>query len=192
MVVTVASPMNGFDDILVSACAGQERAFGCLYDELQPAILRYLRWKEPSMAEDLAAETWLAVAERLAGFEGDEGAFRGWIFAIARRRVADHRRRAARRQTAPVPDEVLVGLADPGDPAELVVEKLSAQHAITQLTATLPADQAEVVVLRVIGGLSVEETARVMDKRPGTVRVLQHRALRRLANELGQKSVLEM
>ncbi|MHB8438097.1 MAG: RNA polymerase sigma factor [Acidimicrobiales bacterium] len=192
MTATVDRPMDGFDGILEAARSGQEWAVACLYEELQPAIFRYLRWQEPSMAEDLAGETWLAVAERLAAFEGDEGAFRGWIFAIARRRLADHRRRAARRQTAPVPEEVLVGVADPGDPSELVIDKLSAQQALSLLTDALPPDQAEVIVLRVIGGLSVQETARVMSKRPGFVRVLQHRALRRLANAEALKSALEV
>jgi RNA polymerase sigma-70 factor (ECF subfamily) len=114
------------------------------------------------------------------------------VFVIARRRLADHRRRGARRRTAPVESEILEAVADPEDPAELVVERLSAQEAITNLVAALPSDQAEALMLRVVGGLSVDETAEVMGKRPGTVRVLQHRALRRLARELGSRSIVEV
>jgi RNA polymerase sigma-70 factor (ECF subfamily) len=133
------------------------------------------------MAEDLASETWLAVAHRLADFEGGEAAFRGWLFSIARRRLSDHRRRAARRRTIPAPQTVFAGIVTDEDPAELVGSRLSAQDAVERLAALLPPEQAEVVVLRVVGGLSVEEVGRILNKRPGTIRVLQHRALRRLA-----------
>jgi len=57
------------------------------------------------------------------------------------------------------------------------------------VTATLSADQAEVVLLRVLGGLGVEQVAELVGKRPGTVRVLQHRALRRLHAELAKGHV---
>jgi len=74
----------------------------------------------------------------------------------------------------------------------MVVETLSAAQAIARLVATLPPDQAEVLMLRVVGGLSADESAEVMGKRPGTVRVLQHRALRRLARELGSRTNVEV
>jgi len=190
--VQVASSIDGFEDVLAAASTGQEWAVACLYDELQPALLRYLRWQEPTAAEDLAAETWLAVAERLPRFEGDEGAFRAWIFAIARRRLADHRRRAVRRRTVPVPDEMMVMVPAETDVGQQVADAMAAQQVIRRLTGVLPPDQAEIVMLRVIGGLSVEETARAVSKRPGTVRVLQHRALRRLADDLRRQSVVEV
>jgi RNA polymerase sigma-70 factor (ECF subfamily) len=69
---------------------------------------------------------------------------------------------------------------------------MSAQEAITELTSVLPAEQAEVLMLRVVGGLPVEEVARVVGKRPGTVRVLQHRALRRLASQLRDNFPLQV
>jgi RNA polymerase sigma-70 factor (ECF subfamily) len=69
---------------------------------------------------------------------------------------------------------------------------MSAQDAISALTSALPAEQAEVVMLRVVGGLPVEEVARVVGKKPGTVRVLQHRALRRLTSQLREAFSLEV
>jgi RNA polymerase sigma-70 factor (ECF subfamily) len=181
-----------FAHILASAQSGQEWAVARLYDALHPPLMRYLRWQEPAAADDLAGETWLAVAERIGRFSGGDGAFRAWFFAIARRRVADHRRRAARRRTVPLPDDVLALVPDDRDPAVTAVDELSSEQALALLTARLPPDQAEVVMLRVVVGLSVEETADVVSKRPGTVRVLQHRALRRLARELGRHSAVEV
>lgn len=181
-----------FDGLIEAARAGNDWAVASLYDHIQPPLLRYLRWQEPSMAEDLASEVWLAVAEGLQRFEGDEAAFKGWIFTIARRRLADHRRRGARRNARTVPTEALAQLLTADDPADLVTSRISAHDAISALTAALPADQAEIVLLRVVGSLPVEEVARIVGKRPGTVRVLQHRALRRLASQLRDVFPLEV
>jgi RNA polymerase sigma-70 factor (ECF subfamily) len=181
-----------FDAVMAAAQTGDDWAVAFLYDQIQPALLRYLRWQEASMAEDLASEVWLGVAEGLRRFEGDEAAFKGWIFTIARRRLADHRRRVGRRNSRALPTETLSQLLVDDDPANLVTSRMSAQDAISALTSVLPADQAEVVMLRVVGGLPVEEVARVVGKRPGTVRVLQHRALRRLASQLKDAFPLEV
>jgi RNA polymerase sigma-70 factor (ECF subfamily) len=181
-----------FDAVIEAARGGDDRAVAFLYDAIQPALLRYLRWQEASVAEDLASEVWLAVAEGLSRFEGDELALKGWIFTIARRRLADHRRRGVRRNTRVMPSAAVPLPPSDDDPADLVTGRMSAQDAIAALTSALPPEQAEVVVLRVVGGLSVEETARVVGKRPGTVRVLQHRALRRLASQVRDIFPLEV
>jgi RNA polymerase sigma-70 factor, ECF subfamily len=106
---------------------------------------------------------------------------RAWLFTIARRRLIDHRRRSARRRTSPTPTERLAERAGAADPAEMVVESLSGQAAIDLLVADLSANEAEVVLLRVVGGLDASEVARILHRTPGWVRVTQHRALRRLA-----------
>ncbi len=173
--------IEDFQRVLEEARAGSERAAAVIFDAHQAPLLRYLRWQEPSAVDDLAGETWLAVAERLGKFEGGEDALRAWLFSVARRRIAEYRRRGARRRTRPVAPEDLAGVPGGPDPSELVVETLSAQQAINHVAASLNPDQAEVVVLRIVAGLSVEEIAHVLGKRPGTVRVIQHRALRRLA-----------
>ena len=185
-------PDADFETAIEAAQAGDDSAVAFLYDQIQPTLLRYLRWQETSMAEDLASEVWLAVAVGLPRFEGNEAAFKGWIFAIARRRLADHRRRMGRRNTHALPYDPLSQRPVDDDPAELVTSRMSAQDAIAALTSALPAEQAEVIMLRVVGGLPVEEVARVVGKRPGTVRVLQHRALRRLASQLKDDFPLEV
>src|SRR6185437_9918812 len=146
-----------FEAVVEAARAGDDRAVGYIYDQIQPALLRYLRWQQPSVAEDLASETWLAVAEGLPRFEGDEAAFKGWIFTIARRRLADHRRRMGRRSLRAIPTAALPQMLTDDDPADLVTGHMSAQQAITALTSVLPAEQAEIVMLRVVAGLPVEE-----------------------------------
>ena len=138
-----------FERVLAEAKAGAEWAITALYRDIQPSLLRYLRSQAPADAEDLASEVWLDVASGLDRFEGDETAFRRWLFTIARRRLIDLRRRDGRRRAVP--------------------------------------DQAEVVLLRVIGGFTVDDVAAIVGKKPGAIRVLQHRGLKRLAEELARE-----
>jgi RNA polymerase sigma-70 factor (ECF subfamily) len=177
-------PEPGFAGVLTAARGGDSGALGEMFRTYQPRLLRYLRAQEREMADDLAAEVWLAVARGLDRFAGDEAGFRSWLFTIARHRVIEHRRRQARRQTDPLPTERLDRPVDRGwggDPAWLVLEQLGAQSAVDELVAALTRDQAEAVLLRVLGGFDVAEVARIMGRSPGHVRVLCHRALKRLA-----------
>jgi len=172
-----------FPELLAAAQGGDEQAFAVLWRDLQPALLRYLRVAAPEAAEDLAADTWVSVICGLGRFRGDERAFRAWVFTVARHRAIDWRRQAARRPTNLVPGEQLAERPAPDDPVAQVLEAQSTQAALA-LLAELPPDQAEVVALRVLGGLEVGEVARIVGKRPGAVRVLAHRGLRRLAKRL--------
>jgi RNA polymerase sigma-70 factor (ECF subfamily) len=191
---TTSTLEHGFPDILPAARAGDAAALTALFREYQPRMLRYLRAQERDMADDLAAEVWLAVARGLERFQGDERGFRGWLFTIARHRVVEHRRRQARRRTEPLPVDRLDGPVDRGwggDPAWLVVEHLGAQATVEELISDLSPDQAEAMLLRVLGGFDVAEVARIMDRSPGSVRVLCHRALTRLAAKMGEEALAE-
>ena len=176
-----------FRSVLDAAASGDEHAFELLWRDLQPRVLRYLRVIVPEAAEDLASETWVAVIESMERFSGNEPSFRAWVFVIARHKALDWRRRAARK---PTQDLAVIGLAEavaPDDPAAAAIEGASTRAALA-LIASLPADQAEAISLRVMAGLEVARVAEIMGKRPGTVRVLTHRGLRRLAERLGADS----
>jgi RNA polymerase sigma-70 factor (ECF subfamily) len=169
------------DDTLAAARQGAAWAVTALYREIHPRLLRYLRAREPRMADDLASEVWVCVASGLTGFEGSEEGFRAWVFTIARRRLIDARRHALRH-----PTEALEGCdtgvrAGPEDPQDVAVATLGAQAAVDRITSLLTPDQADVVLLRILGGLSVGQVADILGKERSAVRVLQHRALRRLA-----------
>jgi len=181
-----------FPDILAGACAGDQGAAAVLFTDLQPRLLRFLRSAEPRVADDLASEVWVAMVQGLRSFEGDLAGFRSWVFTIARRRLADHRRTAVRRGTDPVdPHEFFSGRADTAtssDTATMVMDQMSAQEAIDLISSSLPPEQAEVLLLRVIGELDVAHVAEVLDRTPNWVRVTQHRALRRLAEKMSRTS----
>ncbi|HVA04908.1 MAG TPA: sigma-70 family RNA polymerase sigma factor [Acidimicrobiales bacterium] len=175
---------------LDAARAGDEWATTCLFRESNPALLRFLRHHAPDVAEDLLAETWLAAARQLPKFQGDADDFRAWLFTVARRRVADHYRRRHRRPR--LVELEAQTLPPAGDrPEESSLDALSAQSAIEALVRDLPPDQAEVVLLRVVADLSVDQVADIMGRSPGSVRVLQHRALRHLETRWTRDAVTQ-
>ena len=171
------------DDQLAAAVrvarTGEEAGFATLWRSLQPAVLRYLRVVVGDAAEDVASETWLQAARDLHRFTGDGPAFRGWLFRIARHRAIDEKRRAGRRREDPA--DTLADDARPArDAAADMLERSGTSWALS-IIADLPPDQAEAVMLRVVAGLDVATTARVLGKRAGAVRIATMRGLRRLA-----------
>jgi len=171
---------------LAAAQDGDETGFAALWRDLQPPLLRYLGVAAGPAAEDLASETWIRVARDLATFHGDERGFRGWVFTIARRRLIQSWRTQGRRPSTPVgPDEMAELAGFEAGPEGSVV----ARDAAAELVCGLPEDQAEVVLLRVVAGLEAAEVAQIVGKSAGAVRVLQHRALKRIGQRLATEAV---
>lgn len=175
-----------FPRVLDGAQHGDEQAFARLWREGNPMLLRYLRVLAGDAAEDVASETWVHVVRGIRDFRGDERAWRAWLVTVARRRAIDAGRQRQRQPTVPLEpgDE-----PPPGpDTATLVLDRLSTAEAL-ELVATLPPQQAEAVVLRVVAGLDAKQVATVLGSTPGAVRVSVHRGLKRLADELRDRGV---
>jgi RNA polymerase sigma-70 factor, ECF subfamily len=177
-----------FESVLLAAQAGAQWAFARLYTEFNPRLLRYFSARIPGQAEDLAADTWMGIARGLGRFEGDEKGFRSWVFTIAHRRMADYWQERKKSQE-PVDPGGMTEYPAPDDPEAAALGMVSAQAAARRIASVLSGDQAEVVLLRLLGDLDVEQVAQVLGKRPGTVRVIQHRALRRLVEEISLQDV---
>lgn len=179
---------ESFPDALAAAQSGDERAFAVIWQATQPVVLRFLRLRDPGLADDVAAEAWVAAIERLGEFHGDEGGFRAWLITIARHKLVDHHRRSVRRPERLTESTVELDQAAPSaaDTAEVAEERASTERAL-RLVATLPPDVAEMVALRVVVGLDVAQVAQIVGRKPGTVRVAVHRGLRRLAAILEQE-----
>jgi RNA polymerase sigma-70 factor (ECF subfamily) len=183
--MTNAGDNRPFEELVDAARHGEHRAVAALWRGLHPRLVAYYRVAAPTEADDIASDVWIEVARGIGRFRGDADAFRRWAFTIARRRLIDHQRRAQRRRTDPVAAEDLAEHAGPDDPEAVVADALTTETALG-LVRRLPPDQADAVLLRVVAGLSAEDAAKVMGKRAGAVRVLQHRGLRRLAEALGE------
>lgn len=174
--------MSDFERRLLAAQSGDEVAFAFLFRSLQPLLLRYLWTLGGPMAEDCAAETWLNVVTGLDRFAGDESGFRAWVFTIGRRRVVDAHRRLARGEVLSEDPHGLRGDHDDtaSDVAVTFEESQDTSRAV-DLLARLPIEQREAVFLRHVAGLDVQQTAEVLGRSAGSVRVASHRGLRRLS-----------
>ncbi len=178
---------HSFTDILAAAQAGAEWPWTAIYRELAPPMIGYLRARGAPEPNDLASEVFLQLVRDLPGFEGDERDFRAWIFTIAHRRLLDDRRYRSRRPMAPAPDELLA--SEPGgDTEDEALRKLSAERVLGILNRLSP-DQQSVLLLRILGDLTVEQVARVLQKPPGAVKALQRRGVAAVRRELARKGV---
>lgn len=173
------------DDFL----CGDEQAISDLLRTLQPKIVRYCRGhigrhqRAYASADDVAQEALLGIVRALPNYRGTAEGFAAFAFSIARHKIADFQRASYRDQSVlvekfpepvdavPTPDEVF---------AQAVV-----RAQLETLLDTLKPKQREVLVLRLIVGLSTAETAQAMSCTPGSVRVRQHRALTNLRRRLG-------
>ena len=162
--------------MLVAAQAGAEWAWRRLYASVAGAVRGYVAAQGAQDPDDLTGEVLLHLVRGIDRFVGDEAAFRSWVFVIAHHRVIDERRRTWRRGDA-------VRLPPLNDATEPVVgevlERLWPQEWAQRLDR-LSDDQRTVLLLRVVAGLSAEEVGGIIGKKPGAVRVMQHRAVLRL------------
>lgn len=177
-------------DLVHAAQAGDTTAFGKLYDRYVDTVFRYVlfRMGDRELAEDVTSETFLRALRRISSvsYQGrDVGA---WFITIARNLVLDHVK-SSRFRLEVVTDDVAEPGVVPFSPAQVQPSTGPEQHAVDNAITTtlmdcvakLGDDQRECVVLRFLQGLSVAETARIMQRNEGAIKALQHRAVRRLA-----------
>jgi RNA polymerase sigma-70 factor (ECF subfamily) len=179
-------------DLTTRAVHGQPAAIESLIEQIRPMVVRYCRARlgritgHYHVADDVAQEVCIAVLSALPRYRDMGRPFASFVFGIASHKVADAVRAAARLA---VPTEQLPDGPDeqPG-PEETVVAWLEAQRA-RALLARLPQHLRELLILRVVTGLSAEETGNVLGMSAGAVRVAQHRALARLRALATEESI---
>jgi len=165
------------DDLLTPARAGDPDAWRALYRAHAGRLVAWLRTRPCGDAattpEDLASEAWLVAASKIADFDGDDDAFAGWLFGIARNLQANARRRSDRRRTDPVEHEPQIGVPD----TTLV---LVGQDWVTHLLAQLPPRERDAVGLTDALGFDTASAAEILGISAIAVRVARHRGLARL------------
>lgn len=177
-----------FEPILSAACAGAEWAWTRLYDEFSPLVLGYLRARGAAEPEDLAGEVFVQVVRDVGSFSGDERAFRAWLLSITHHRMIDAGRYRVRRPVQPVPHDVLAVHSPVGNVEAEAVDSLATDR-VREVLAELSPDQQDVLLLRILGDLTIEEVARTLGKRPGAIKQLQRRGLARVKRELENRGV---
>jgi RNA polymerase sigma-70 factor (ECF subfamily) len=173
---------ESFEAVLDAARTGEGWAFERLFDALGQPVAAYLRGAGVEDPDGAANEVFLRAFRGVSGFTGDEDRFRSWIFTIAHHLLVDERRRAARRG-ATVPLEHVREPAAPDDPAATLGDE-----RVRRLLAALPPDQRDVVLLRIVADLSIEDTAAALGKRANAVKQLQHRAMRSLRARIDEEA----
>lgn len=151
-------------------------------------MLGYLRARGASEPEDLTGEVFLQAVRDLPRFRGSGTDLRAWIFTIAHHRFLDERRRTKRRPVEPAPDEVLTERLPRVDTESEAMRRLS-EEAVTRVLDGLVPAQREVLLLRIVAGLTVDEIARTLGKRPGAIKALQRRGVAALRRELERGGV---
>jgi RNA polymerase sigma-70 factor (ECF subfamily) len=170
-----------------AAQAGNGEAFGKLYDRYVDIVYRYIyfRVNDRGLAEDFTSETFLRALRRIGTITYQGRDIGAWFVTIARNIVFDHTKSARTRLEFSTGDVLDSGDTEPG-PEVAVLDALASaklRDGIRQLND----DQRECVVLRFIQGLSVSETAAAMGKNDGAIKALQHRAVRKLADLVGEE-----
>jgi len=177
---------SNFTSVLDAARAGAEWAWTALYRDLAPVVLGYLRAHGAHEPEDVTSEVFLAMVRGLESFEGDETGLRSWVFVIAHRRLLDERRAKTRRPVDPVPTEALD--VPEGCVEDEAIRRLSTA-GVRELFSGLSTDQRDVLLLRIVAGLTVEEVAEVVGKRPGAVKALQRRGIAALNRSISKEAI---
>jgi RNA polymerase sigma-70 factor (ECF subfamily) len=170
------------DSLVDRARRGDTAAVGALYDAFAPRIYRFFRFRVAAdeAARDLTQRVFLKMIEQLPRFESRGVPFAAWLFRVARNTWID----AGRTYRPMVPLENLASEpAETGDPEALAAASFDGE-VVRCAVASLPDDQREVIACRFFAGLSPRETAELMGRSEGAVRVLQHRALAGLRRRL--------
>ena len=181
---TSTEPDASVWELVEQAQAGHADAFGQLYDRYVDLVHRYIYYRvgDRSTAEDFTSETFLRAWRRIGSVTNQGRDIGAWFITIARNIVLDHVKSSRYRLEISTADMLDADQQEDG-PEEAVLDRLS-NAELLRCVKQLNAEQQECIVLRFLEGLSVAETAAVMDKNEGAIKALQHRAVRRLAGLL--------
>ncbi|MGK2957481.1 MAG: RNA polymerase sigma factor [Acidimicrobiales bacterium] len=176
---------ESFPEVLAAARVGAAWAFACLFESLASTVTGYLKAQGATDADGLANDVFFRAFTRLDGFDGNEESFRSWVLTIAHHRLIDERRHISRRPVSEyLSPERAEGLSDASDSDELVgMEEASVRERL----ATLVSDQRDVLLLRILGDLTVEQVAHAVGKSVGAVKALQRRGLKTLRKKMSEE-----
>ncbi|GAA2051105.1 sigma-70 family RNA polymerase sigma factor [Williamsia deligens] len=176
------------DRAVAAAGRGDRSALADVLETVRPLVVRYCRARVGAgerhtlSADDVAQEVCMAVMTALPRYSDQGRPFMAFVYGIAAHKVADAHRGAARIKSDPV--ETIPEAMDVDDGPEQLALNSDASRRMGELLSRLPEKQREILVLRLVVGMSAEETAEAVGSTPGAVRVAQHRALNKLKNEM--------
>ncbi len=174
---------ESFAALIKAAQNGEQPAWARIYRDLAGPVRGYLSSRGAGDPDDLTSETFLQVARNIGAFSGSEASFRSWVFVIAHRRLIDARRRSGRKSEGVSLEGQAVDSIG-GDVEAEAMDQLATSE-VEKVLDSLTEEQRDVLALRVIGNLTLEETAHVLGKTLGSVKALQRRGLATLRSAIG-------
>ena len=179
---------SSWGSVLGACRVGAEWAWRQVYEDVAPTLLRYHRARGTPEPEDLVGDTFVRVVRGLPDFEGTEEQFRAWVFQISRRRAIDLGRSARRRPEEPAPVEQLADRGRTGDAEEEAIRSLE-EDRVRTILGGLTEDQRDVLVLRLLADLTLDQVASVIGRSTGAVKALQARGLEHVRREISRGAV---
>jgi RNA polymerase sigma-70 factor (ECF subfamily) len=179
-----------FDAYLAAAISGDRVAVDYILRTIRPLVVRYCRGRLGrtertfASADDVAQEVCMAVLTSLSSYRDQGRPFLAFVYGIAAHKVIDAHRAAGRNKSDPVAD--VPDSPEVADGPEQRALRFESAGEMGRLLEVLPEKQREILILRVMNGLSAEETAEAVGSTPGAVRVAQHRALGRLRKAMSE------
>ncbi|KUI32684.1 sigma-70 family RNA polymerase sigma factor [Mycobacterium sp. GA-2829] len=176
------------DAVVAEAVAGNRDALREVLETIRPIVVRYCRARIGATersglsADDVAQEVCLAAITALPRYKDQGRPFLAFVYGIAAHKIADAHRAASRNKSDPT-DVVPERFSSEAGPEQLAINAESSAQ-MDKLLGVLPDKQREILILRVVVGMSAEETAEAVGSTAGAVRVAQHRALARLKAEI--------
>ena len=177
--------MQNFEELALDGLrASDPQVIGAIYDRYFPEVYRYVRYRlnDEHAAEDITSDVFLRLLEAVQNRRGPQSNLKSWLLSTAAHVLTDHLRRAYRRPTETLPDDVMDHTAAPSDEFDRREQNRRFQLAYAQLTS----EQQHVLALRFGQGYSLDETASVLQKNVNAVKALQFRALAALQRCLGE------
>lgn len=171
--------------IIDLAREGDSTAISQIFERFHQGIFQYLFYRtgDPAMAEDLTSDVFICMVRGLPGYRHEH--FKGWLFSIARNVAIDHSRKVRSHPSLSLNETMPSG----NDPVEKVVEGKLTSEILKEALGKLDTDHRDVIILRIIAGLSLDETAGALRKSINAVKGLQRRALTNLKQVLVQWNI---
>jgi RNA polymerase sigma-70 factor (ECF subfamily) len=175
------------ESVVDRAAGGDTEAFGRLYDIYADRIYRHIYYRTSNVedARDLTQEVFLKAWRGLPKYRRTKTPFLGWLFTIAHNRVIDYYR--TKKDHSYLNTEIV--MEDPDKGPEKLAEVKFTQQGVRRAILQLPEEQQQVILMSFIEGLEYSEIAAALNKTEGNIRVIVHRALKRMRKILDKAEV---
>ena len=183
--------MTDLDSLLIQrASQGEQAALETIYDRLYPSVFRYIYFRvaDQETAEDLAAEVFVRMVQRMGAYEQGEHPILAWLYTIARNLLTDHYRLQGQALHLPLEEDLIAGEINlPAQAAESHQDRDCLAKALEYLTE----EQRQVIILKFVEDREIAEVAAVLGRNERAIRSLQHRALAALHRAIEKERCYE-